>query len=66
MVVTVFIPSECWEIEFLEDGSVEAEQFVSNGKLYGDNLLDDLFERFAEQQREVLEHPQYASLVADA
>jgi len=66
IMITVVVPGERWEIEFLDDGSVEVEQFISNGEIYDKNILDELFERFSEQERDTLEQPQYANLLVTA
>jgi hypothetical protein len=33
VIVTVTVPGERWEIEFLRDGSVDVEKFVSQGDM---------------------------------
>lgn len=45
ILVSVAVPGERWEVEFLEDGSVDVERFVSTGCLGDDSALADLFER---------------------
>ena len=45
----VAVPGERWEIEFLSDGSVEVEKFVSNGEIAGEEALSELFDRYSEQ-----------------
>jgi hypothetical protein len=47
-MVTVAVPGERWEIEFLDDGSVEVERFVSAGTIEDARALDDLFAVYAE------------------
>jgi hypothetical protein len=37
IMVLVTVPGERWEVEFLADGSVEVEQFISEGKIYGED-----------------------------
>lgn len=48
MMVIVAVPGERWEIEFLSDGSVEVEKFVSNGEIVGEEALSELFDRYSE------------------
>lgn len=48
IMITVSVPGQRWEIEFIEDGSVEVEQFISDGEIYDGNRLDDLLVRFSE------------------
>jgi hypothetical protein len=43
IMVTVAVPGERWEVEFLVDGSVEVERFVSTGVLGDAGSLDELF-----------------------
>ena len=42
IMVLVAIPGERWEIDFLNDGTVEAERFVGNGDIYGEDILQGL------------------------
>ncbi|NQE37182.1 hypothetical protein [Microcoleus asticus] len=48
MMVIVSVPGERWEIEFLSDGSVEVEKFVSNGEIAGEEALSELCDRYSE------------------
>jgi hypothetical protein len=41
--VNIAVPGERWEGEFLENGDVEIERFVSDRKIYGEETLDSLF-----------------------
>lgn len=43
VMVNVAVPGERWEVEFLLDGSVDVERFVSTGVLGDANTLDELF-----------------------
>ncbi len=45
IMVEVAVPGERWEIEFLEDGSVEAEVFRSDGQILDASVLDELVRR---------------------
>ncbi len=49
VMVVVAVPAERWEIEFLSDGSVEVEKFVSNAEIVGEEALSELFDRYSEQ-----------------
>ncbi len=42
IMVVVTVPGQRWEIEFLEDGEVEVERFVSSGQIEGADLLERL------------------------
>ena len=48
IMVEVAVPGERWEIEFLDDGTVEAEVFVSDGTIRDSHALDDLLTRHGE------------------
>lgn len=48
IMVTVAVPGERWEIEFLAEGSVDVERFVTTGTLCGDDVLTELFTKYAE------------------
>ncbi|NEP58838.1 MAG: hypothetical protein F6K31_17765, partial [Symploca sp. SIO2G7] len=51
VMVTVAVPGERWEVEFLSDGSVEVEKFISNGEIVGEELLSELFPKSNEQDK---------------
>ena len=48
ILVSVVVPGERWEIEFMINGDVEIEKFVSDGEIYDDSLLNELFEKFSD------------------
>lgn len=48
IMVEVAVPGERWEVEFLDDGSVEAEVFRSDGAIQGSSALDDLLRRHSD------------------
>ena len=50
LMVLVAVPGERWEIEFLSDGSVEIEKFISTGEISGTKSLDDLFANYADEE----------------
>ena len=45
VMITVSIVGERWEIEFLENGDIEVEKFISNGEIEGEEALKELFAR---------------------
>jgi hypothetical protein len=47
-MVIAAIPGERWEIEFLADGSVEVERFMSDGEIHGEELLSELLAKYAD------------------
>lgn len=46
--VDIAVPGERWEIEFLNDGTVEIERYRSDGAIGGEELIEELFRRFAD------------------
>ncbi len=44
----VTVPGQRWEIDFLEDGSTEIEIFTSDGTIYDESKLNDLFNEFSD------------------
>ena len=45
IMVEVAVPGERWEIEFLDDGTVEAEVFRSDGAIFDASSLHALLRR---------------------
>lgn len=45
VMVTVSIVGERWEIEFLENGEIEVEKFISHGEIEGEEALQELLAR---------------------
>jgi len=50
IMVLVSVPGERWEVEFLDDGSVEIERFTSSGEIGGEKALRELFTRFTDPE----------------
>jgi hypothetical protein len=48
VMVTVMVPGQRWEVEFMTDGSIEVEKFTSDGQLYCPSQVDDLFSEIKE------------------
>ncbi|MDN4607682.1 hypothetical protein [Sporosarcina highlanderae] len=49
IMVEVAVPGQRWEIEFMEDGSIEIEKFISaGGDLYDERELEVLFNEFSD------------------
>jgi hypothetical protein len=49
ITVSVVSPGTYWEIDFLEDGTVEVERYVSTGKIEDESILEGLFEAFSDE-----------------
>jgi hypothetical protein len=43
LMVTVSVPGERWEIEFMVDGTIEVEVFISNGQIGDADDVERLF-----------------------
>jgi hypothetical protein len=50
LMVLVTVPGERGEVELLGDGSVEVERFLSNGEIYGEEAMRELWARFADPE----------------
>jgi hypothetical protein len=48
IMVLATVPGERWEIEFLGDGTVEVERFISNGEICGEETLQVLLSQYAD------------------
>jgi len=46
--VLVTVPGQRWEVDFLADGDVDVERFVSTGEIDDESALDELFEKVSE------------------
>jgi hypothetical protein len=46
VLVEVYAPGEHWEVEFMEDGSLEIERFRSPGDIFDDRALPELWQLF--------------------
>ncbi|WP_265525072.1 hypothetical protein [Paenibacillus sp. JDR-2] len=47
-MVEVAVPGQRWEIEFMDDGAIEIEKFISDGEMYDAAELEELFKGFSE------------------
>jgi hypothetical protein len=50
LMVTAFAPGEYWEIEFVDDGSIDIERYRSDGKIYDASILEELFARCSDAE----------------
>lgn len=48
IMIEVVVPGQRWEIEFLEDGTVDVEKFISDQDFYDAQELDVLFKQFTD------------------
>jgi hypothetical protein len=47
IMALVTVPGERWEVEFVGDGSIEVERFLSNGEICGEGALSELWTKSA-------------------
>ena len=48
IMVFIDVPGERWEVEFMEDDTLEIEVFKSDGTIHGDDAVEDLFKRHSD------------------
>jgi hypothetical protein len=46
--VEVAVPGQRWEVDFLNDDSIEVEIFKSDGVIFGKEKLAELFDEFSD------------------
>ena len=42
LMVEIAVPGQRWEVEFLPNGEVQVEKFISQGRILGENALAEL------------------------
>jgi len=48
IMVEITVPGQRWEVEFMEDGTVEIEKFISDSCYYDVKGLETLFKDFSD------------------
>ena len=48
IMVEVAVPGQRWEIEFLDNGTVDIEKFISDRDMYDASELETLFKEFSD------------------
>lgn len=48
VTVDIVVPGERWELDVLEDGTVEIEIFKSDGTIHGASKLSELFASYSD------------------
>lgn len=48
IMVEVVVPEQRWEIEFMEDGTIEIGKFISDGYIYGEEELNALLDEYSD------------------
>ncbi|WP_207652730.1 hypothetical protein [Desulfosporosinus sp. FKA] len=54
ITVEVAVPRQRWEIDFMEDGTINVEKFFSDGTIYADDELKLLFNEFPDNELDYL------------
>lgn len=49
IIVEVAVPGQRWEIEFMEDGTIVIEKFISDGEIYDEKELEILLNEFSDK-----------------
>jgi hypothetical protein len=44
IMVEIAVPGQRWEVEFLRDGGIQVEKFISEGYLHDESALQELFD----------------------
>jgi len=47
IMVEVAVPGQLWEVEFMDDGTIEIEKFINDGGFYDGEELKTLFGEFS-------------------
>ncbi len=48
IMVEITVPGQRWEVEFMAEGDIQVEKFVSVGEICDEKELDVLFENFSD------------------
>ncbi|MBO0586795.1 hypothetical protein [Sporosarcina sp. E16_8] len=48
IMVEIAVPGQLWEVEFMDDGTIEIEKFINDGGFYDGEELKTLFEKFSD------------------
>lgn len=43
IMVEIVVPGQRWEVEFMRDGEVQVEKFLTDGKIRDESALEELF-----------------------
>ena len=54
--IEIVVPGQRWEVDFLEDGGIDVERFVSSGDVQGEATLEVLFASFSARQEDPAHH----------
>lgn len=43
IMIEIAVPGERWEVEFMEDGDIQVEKFLTDGEIHDESALEELF-----------------------
>jgi hypothetical protein len=47
-MVEIAVPGQRWEVEFMDDGSIQVEKFISSGQIFDEKEIDVFFSEFSD------------------
>lgn len=47
IMVEIAVPGQRWEVEFMRDGDIQVEKFLSTGEIFGEQELDSWLHTFS-------------------
>jgi hypothetical protein len=47
-MVEIVVPGQRWEVEFMEDGTIVIEKFISDGNIYDEEELNVLLDEYSD------------------
>ena len=48
ILVEIAVPGQRWEVEFMADGEIVIEKFISNGQIFDEKEIEILFRDFSD------------------
>ena len=48
ILIEIAVPGQRWEVEFMSDGSIEIEKFVSDGTIFDNKEIETLLREFSD------------------
>jgi hypothetical protein len=47
-MIEIAVPGQRWEVEFMSDGTIEIEKFITENKIFDERELEILFLNFSD------------------
>ena len=48
ILVEIAVPGARWEVEFMQEGTVEVEKFTGSGEMFDESELNNLFKEYSD------------------